>query len=474
MGLKSKDNHVIYQSWAAFCANIPNIILGVSVAWNGAYLPKFKTDECPLNQGKLTDSQIGSIAGIGAIGCVFGNLLSGWLSERFGRKTTLVLVGIPQLISWIILLTNDYFITIIGRAVLGIVAGFSFVVTPVFVAEISDDEHRGIFGSFLSLSCNLGILLGFLLINFLDYDSVNRVMVGFSILYFLGILSVHESPVWYMLKDRKEDAVKANFYYKGNTDNVTLQTKELNKADVTNNEIQKFKFKDFCEYKIKFSFKFNSLQLEICLSDSKNTRKGVILSLILITFPMVSGTMVLVNYSVKIFDEASSNLTSIVSSMIVALIQLIGSYFATLLVEKLGRKTLLIISSFGSFLSLTVMGSYYYLQAIHVDVTQFNILPLISFSVLVLFSAVGLAGIPFVVIAELVPQRMRGPMFTMCLVFFSCVVAGVMTSFMPMVELLGMHGYIWLYAVLSIITCTFTMIFIPETRKKPEEIETKT
>uniref|UniRef100_A0A336M4J4 CSON009702 protein n=1 Tax=Culicoides sonorensis TaxID=179676 RepID=A0A336M4J4_CULSO len=454
MGLKSKDNHVIYQSWAAFCANIPNIILGVSVAWNGAYLPKFKTDECPLNDGKLTDSQIGSIAGIGAIGCVFGNLLSGWLSERFGRKTTLVLVGIPQLISWIILLTNDYFITIIGRAVLGIVAGFSFVVTPVFVAEISDDEHRGIFGSFLSLSCNLGILLGFLLINFLDYDSVNRVMVGFSILYFLGILSVHESPVWYMLKDRKEDAVKANFYYKGNTDAVTLQTKELNKTDVTNkNEIQKFKFKDFY---------------------SKSTRKGVILSLILITFPMVSGTMVLVNYSVKIFDEASSNVTSIVSSMIVALIQLIGSYFATLLVEKLGRKTLLIISSFGSFLSLTVMGSYYYLKSIHVDVTQFNILPLISFSVLVLFSAVGLAGIPFVVIAELVPQRMRGPMFTMCLVFFSCVVAGVMTSFMPMVELLGMHGYIWLYAVLSIITCTFTMIFIPETRKKPEEIETKT
>lgn len=137
--------------------------------------------------------------------------------------------------------------------------------------------------------------------------------------------------------------------------------------------------------------------------------------------------MVLVNYSVKIFDEASSNLTSIVSSMIVALIQLIGSYIATLLVEKLGRKTLLIVSSFGSFLSLAIMGTYYFLKEIEVDVSTITILPLLSFSSLVLFSAIGLAGVPFVVIAELVPQRMRGPMFTVCLVLFSCVAALVMT-----------------------------------------------
>lgn len=80
------------------------------------------------------------IAGIGAMGCVIGNLLSGWLSEMIGRKMTLVLVGVPQLISWVLLLKNDYMMTLIGRAILGVVAGFSFVVTPVFVAEISDDE----------------------------------------------------------------------------------------------------------------------------------------------------------------------------------------------------------------------------------------------------------------------------------------------------------------------------------------------
>ncbi|XP_063709675.1 facilitated trehalose transporter Tret1-like [Culicoides brevitarsis] len=436
MGLKSKDNHVIYQSWAAFCANIPNIILGMSIAWNGVYLPKFQTEDSPLTV--LTKSQIGMMAGIGAIGCVIGNLLSGWLSEMLGRKITLALVGIPQLLSWTMHLSNDFTLTVIGRCILGIVAGFSFVVTPVFVAEIADDEHRGFFGTFLSLACNTGILLGFILMNYLDYNQINFLMVGMSALYFIGILSIKESPVWYALKGRHEDAVKANFYYKGKADEM----KEV--ADDVTTEVQKFSFKDFY---------------------AKETRKGVILSIILITFPLVSGTVVLVNYAVKIFDEASSHLSSIVSSIIVALIQLIGSYIATLLVERTGRKTLLIASSLGCFLSLTVMGSYYYLKNLDLDMKHFTIVPLLSFSVLVLFSAIGLAGVPFVVIAEIVPERMRGPMFTVCLVIFSGLGAIVMTYFIPLVSSVGMHGCIWLYAVCSIIACTITVLFIPETKK---------
>lgn len=222
----------------------------------------------------------------------------------------------------------------------------------------------------------------------------------------------------------------------------------------------------------------------LTIIDAKENRKGVILSLIIITFPMVSGTIVFVNYSAKIFHEVSSNLSPIVSSMIVALIQLIGSYIATLLVEKTGRKILLIVSSIGSFLSLTVMGSYYYLKDIQVDISQFTYTPLLSFSVLVLFTAVGLSTVPFVVIAELVPERLRGPVFTVCVVLFSGLTTILMMvnecetlynvkikilffqSFIPLVESIGMHGYIWLYAVLCIVACAITVLFIPETRSK--------
>lgn len=123
-----------------FAANIPTLILGASIAWNGAYLPLFTTDDSPLIEGKLTDEENCFMAGIGSIGCIVGNILSGWMSETMGRKRTLVLLAIPQLLCWTFLLTSQFIMTVIGRLILGMVAGACFVVAPVFVAEIADDK----------------------------------------------------------------------------------------------------------------------------------------------------------------------------------------------------------------------------------------------------------------------------------------------------------------------------------------------
>lgn len=85
------------------------------------------------------------------------------------------------------------------------------------------------------------MFIGFVLIKYFDYYLINAIMVGVSVLYFVGILTIKESPVWYALKGRKADAVKANFYYKGKADEMT----EI--SDVSKEEIQTFSFKDFCK-----------------------------------------------------------------------------------------------------------------------------------------------------------------------------------------------------------------------------------
>lgn len=71
-------------------------------------------------------------------------------------------------------------------------------------------------------------------------------MVGLSALYFPGIISTKESPVWYALKGRHEDAVKTNFYYKGKTNEM------IDVDDKDNNDIQTFSFRDFCKNQIFF------------------------------------------------------------------------------------------------------------------------------------------------------------------------------------------------------------------------------
>lgn len=76
-------------------------------------------------------------------------------------------------------------------------------------------------------------------------------MVGVSVLYFVGILSIHESPVWYLLKNRKEDALKANIYYKGKSEEVDHTiTNE-------NDTVHTFSFKDFGNFSTFLHFMFN-------------------------------------------------------------------------------------------------------------------------------------------------------------------------------------------------------------------------
>lgn len=89
------------------------------------------------------------------------------------------------------------------------------------------------------------MFIGFVLIKYFDYDAINAIVVGISVLYFAGILSIRESPVWYTLKGKREDAVKANFYYKGKMDEVT----EINNGG-TKDQVRTFSFRDFCKFTI--------------------------------------------------------------------------------------------------------------------------------------------------------------------------------------------------------------------------------
>jgi hypothetical protein len=160
---------------------------------------------------------------------------------------------------------------------------------------------------------------------------------------------------------------------------------------------------------------------------SKASKKGFLISIVLMTFPGLCGCFVIISYGEKIFSQAGSTLSPATSAIIVAVIQLVGSYFATFLIEKAGRRVrtnrfqkqrnkvtkksptqfqmLLIISCFGCSLSLFVMGANSYVRYLGYELGAFNIIPVISFSVLVFIAAIGMVSLPFIMVNELVSQK---------------------------------------------------------------------
>lgn len=120
----------------------------------------------------------------------------------------------------------------------------------------------------------------------------------------------------------------------------------------------------------------------------------------------------MMNYTANIFQESGSDLDPHTSAIIVASIQIFGVYCSTNLVDRIGRKILLLFSTTGAFLGLTCLGTYSYLSMSGVDLTTANWIPLASFSTFVFISCFGILPLPFIITAEVLPPKVRTTHFT--------------------------------------------------------------
>lgn len=117
------------------------------------------------------------------------------------------------------------------------------------------------------------------------------------------------------------------------------------------------------------------------------------------------GVFTMLNYTATIFRDSGSTISPKFSAIVVGLIQLLGTYMATFLVDRLGRKVLLILSAIGSSLCLACLGAYSYANSIGVDVKPYSWVSIASFSGMMFLAACGLIPLMFVVIAEVMPEK---------------------------------------------------------------------
>lgn len=158
---------------------------------------------------------------------------------------------------------------------------------------------------------------------------------------------------------------------------------------------------------IRISYKF---------SEKPSYWKPTLLSFIVTSFCTAAGTFVIICFTKQILDEADSGISSELASIFIAFIQLLGSYVASVVIERIGRKPLLLTSSIVSTLSLTIMGSYYYCKYLgYNQILAVSVTPLVCVSILFFIVAAGLATVPIVVVTEILPHKIRGLIFTLCM-----------------------------------------------------------
>lgn len=134
-------------------------------------------------------------------------------------------------------------------------------------------------------------------------------------------------------------------------------------------------------------------------------RKAIFIGVTLLALKQFSGLYAMLNYSGHIFKESGSFIDPNLCSIIIGVIQLIGTYVPTLLVDRAGRKVLLTFSTTGTGVGLVCLGTYLYLKRIGYNLDGFGTVPLASFSFSLFLGCCGLMPLPFVIVSEIMPQE---------------------------------------------------------------------
>lgn len=195
-------------------------------------------------------------------------------------------------------------------------------------------------------------------------------------------------------------------------------------------------------------------------------RNTILIGSVLMSMSHLCGTYVLCNYAATIFQHSGSTINASFSSIIMGCMLVIGVYIASALIDRYGRKILMIVSAGGAAVGLTACGTYAYLSDAGVDVARFNWVPVAALSLFIFVSAIGMLPVPYVYVAEIFPQRLRRIGCMICTSTISMCAIVQLKTFPLLLARLELYGCMAAFATVAVAGMVFTVFTMHETKGK--------
>lgn len=398
---------------------------------------------------------------VSLLGCLLGATLSGTVSDRFGRKILLIIAAIVFLLSsYATGASSNFTVFLIARFFGGIGIGIASNLSPMYIAEIAPAHIRGKLVSFNQLTIVFGIL-GAQIANWqiadpvpIDFNATQifaswNGQMGWrwmfwaamfpSALFLLLAFFIPESPRWLAMQNKLTSAKSILTKIGGET----YATQELAYIEKSNgNDKQQ-----------------GGLQLLF----SHPFRKVLILGIIIAVFQQWCGTNVIFNYAQEIFQSAGYTLDDVLFNIVVTgVVNVIFTFIAIFTVDKLGRRSLMLLGACGLSGIYLILGTCYFFE-----VSGFFMVILVVLAIACY--AMSLGPVTWVLISEIFPNRVRG--IAMAISTFALWLACfVLTYTFPILNnTLGSSGTFWTYAIICILGFIFFYRNLPETKGKTLE-----
>lgn len=414
----------------------------------------------------LSSVEVGLVTSGSLYGALIGSILAFTVADFLGRRRELILSSTFYLIGALVTaLAPNFAVLVIGRFLYGIGIGLAMHAAPMYIAETAPSQIRGLLISLKEVFIVLGMLVGYT-VGSLSVETVAgwRYMYGvsspLSLIMGIGMWWLPESPRWILLR-----AIQGKGNVQSLRENAITCLCRLRGQSISDSAP-----KQVDEILSELSHSHEEQEATIAEMFQGKCLKALIIGAGLVLFQQITGQPSVLYYAATIFQSAGFSAASDATkvSIILGLFKLIMTGVAVLVVDRLGRRPLLLGGVSGMVISLFLLGSYY---------TYLDDIPAVAVVALLLYVGcyqLSFGPIGWLMISEIFPLRIRGRGLSIAVLVNFGANALVTFAFSPLKDFLGAGILFFIFGGIAILSLVFIFFIIPETKGLTlEEIEAK-
>ncbi|CRK92768.1 CLUMA_CG006249, isoform A [Clunio marinus] len=465
--IKNERGKAFRQVVAAFIANIGPVNTGLIFGFSAVVIPQLQSKNSSI---PIDESQASWIASLSSLSTPFGCILGGYLMDNIGRKKTLIFTEIPMIIGWMFIFTSHLeFVRNIfgasgvkmiytGRLLTGLGSGMVGAPARIYTSEVTQPHLRGMLTALSSVGLSFGVLFQYSMGALLSWQTLSLVSSVVPLIALIGMLLVPETPNYLVSHQQPQKAAQSLAKLRGSSYNVEREIHQLEEFAKKINSKNKTSAKEILQ----------SLLAPSCLKPF-----GILF--IYFMLYQFSGVNTITFYAVEIFQDSGTNLDKYTCTVILGALRFTFTILACILLRRSGRRPLSFISGFGCGITMIGLGIYMRYKAIW-DAQNIapvhTWIPVACIFIFMITCTLGFLVVPWVMIGELYPMKIRGIVGGMTTCAAHCFVFIVVKTYPFMTHLIERHGVFILYGCISFVGGIFFYFYLPETKGRTlQEIE---
>ncbi|KAL3283960.1 hypothetical protein HHI36_018128 [Cryptolaemus montrouzieri] len=408
-------------------SNIGPFVVGTSIGWSSTVIPRLgKIDDNPLGR-PITSTEGSLLVSIPVIGVLLSTFYSGYSANLFGRRPSLIYLGIPIFTNYVIMAyTTTIWEVIVARFLAGISTGGILTVNIMYLTEIAEVANRGFLGPLTS------------------FFWFHIILSMFPIIYIsLSFIFLPESPLYLYLIQKDDRSAENTLKKLRGTNDVKIELENM-KESVEN---------------------LTYLNL-VGVIRSRRYLRELVIGVGLIFFATLTGNAVFSSYNQTIIAESGNATSSDLAATIIVTVQFLVGFVLPYLTNKYGRKILLLISFLSIVLAELALGTYFILKDNGQCVNSFSLLPVASLIIYNLAYSAGAGSVSWLIIGEIYPVEIKAVATSLCTSIMSINDFVLLLTFNTLQSTVGIGMMFLIFSGFGMMGIVFVYMFVIETKGK--------